>query len=188
MDMRGAVPSPVGGEPPPGDVLPVGVPGGGVALRTGAVAVWVGSVRAFPNGFDFAVRVVRGPGRPRPTWHEPRPDAVRVAVSYPDGGVHRSPLHGRPAEFGRSDLGPRTLMELGGSGNNALWESRYWVHPLPPDGPVTVTVGEPGEPGGSIDLSGAAIRAAAAECEQLWPGTDFDEGEGGGTWATLFTR
>ncbi|MFI0939285.1 hypothetical protein [Streptomyces sp. NPDC021020] len=185
--MSGAVPTSLGGERPPGDALPVGVPGGGVALRTGTLAVWVGSLRAFPNGFDFVVRVVRGPGRPPTARFEPVPDALPIEVAYGDGRIRRGPSHGAPAVVSRDGRTPITLMELGGSGNSSLWESRYWVHPLPPDGPVTVTVGDPGGPAGVVGLSGAAIRAAAAECERLWPGQDFDEGEGGANWFTVST-
>ncbi|NUS13369.1 MAG: hypothetical protein HOY69_18535, partial [Streptomyces sp.] len=58
MEIRGPAPSATGGERPPGYALPVGIPCEGVALHTGGRAVWIGSLRAFPNGFDFVLRSV----------------------------------------------------------------------------------------------------------------------------------
>ncbi|MFI0897010.1 hypothetical protein [Streptomyces sp. NPDC020983] len=176
MDVHGKVPAPArrGGEDPPGHALPVGVPGGGVALRGATLAVWVGSLRAFPNGFDFVLRSVRAPGQPavgRPGWM-PRDDTPPVRITYADGSAVRT--LGSPEDTaGPTRIGVR---ELGGSGRGTLWEARYWVDPLPPDGPVTLTVHPPGGPCGSVEFSGAAIREAAAQCELPWPEEDFDDG------------
>lgn len=177
MDIRGAVPTSLGGDRPPGFALPVGVPGGGVALRTGTLAVWIGSLRAFPNGFDFVVRSVRAPGQPavgRAGWM-PRDDAPPVRVGYADGSA--SWTDGAVVPAPRDRTGPTwiTARAMGGSGRGTLWESRCWVHPLPPDGPVTLTVHAPEGPSGGVEFSGAALREAAARCVLAWPEEDFDD-------------
>jgi hypothetical protein len=47
---------------------------------------------------------------------------------------------------------------------------RYWVWPLPPDGPVTITCNWPagGIPGGVVEVDGSAIRRAGRSSENLW--------------------
>ncbi len=58
----------------------------------------------------------------------------------------------------------------GGGGGGRRWEMDYWVWPLPPDGPMTVTCDWPagGVPKGEVSLDGAAIRRAGLNSEKLW--------------------
>ena len=44
----------------PDAVLPAAVAGDAVLIRTDTAAVWVGSLRAYPNGFEFTLRALRG--------------------------------------------------------------------------------------------------------------------------------
>jgi hypothetical protein len=43
----------------PAHALPVSVPGDVLVIHTDNAAVWVGAVRAYPNGFEFSLRAVR---------------------------------------------------------------------------------------------------------------------------------
>ncbi|WP_333769645.1 hypothetical protein [Streptomyces sp. IBSBF 2435] len=165
--------------------LPVSVPGDAVMIRTDEIAVWIGGVRAYPNGFDFVLRAVRGPNRPDAP-ESTDASLLRLEVAFGNGSsVVKHPGPPVPASVVRTGPDGITLLLLAGNGGPELWESRYWVHPLPPDGPVTLTGGwpEPGTPGGSVEFDGTAIRAAAAEAVRLWPDEEFDI-PGGAAWST----
>lgn len=65
------------------------------------------------------------------------------------------------------------VMAMPGSsgGSHRRWDGKFWVHPLPPEGPVTIVaewlkhqVAET-----RMDLDGGAIRAAAERAVTLWP-------------------
>ena len=42
----------------PDEVIPGSVPGEVILIRTGQVAVAIGSIRAYPNGFEFTTHAV----------------------------------------------------------------------------------------------------------------------------------
>jgi hypothetical protein len=77
--------------------------------------------------------------------------------------------HRRPGE----GAGPGGLvLQPGSSGSSGRrWDGDFWVHPLPPDGPVTFVAAWPayGVAETRAELDGAAIRAAAARAVALWP-------------------
>jgi hypothetical protein len=80
------------------------------------------------------------------------------------------------------------LNQQGGGGSAYAWDQNFWIHPLPPDGPVTLVASwlEHGVTEKRADLDGTAIRAAAARAVSLWP--DEPETETGETWrATTHT-
>jgi hypothetical protein len=80
------------------------------------------------------------------------------------------------------------LTAQGGSGSAYAWDQNFWVHPLPPDGPVTLVASwlEHGVTETRADLDGTAMRAAAARAVTLWP--DDPEAEAGEIWrATTHT-
>ncbi|WUH89841.1 hypothetical protein OG900_06715 [Streptomyces sp. NBC_00433] len=182
-------------------VLPASVPGDAQVVRTEAAAVWVGALRAYPNGFAFMMRAVRrelpggGVRQGWPLW-DLRPDpfrsaegntGLRLGIQYADGrraatgeGIGRSPVE--PA-------GPESiwLLEGGGSGNELSWQSEFWVSPLPPDGPVTLVSvwADAGAPEQRAELDGAAIRAAAARAVELWPEDEYLDDRPGYTLGTL---
>src|SRR6516164_5066221 len=63
------------------------------------------------------------------------------------------------------------LFENGGGGSSRTWDGNFWVHPLPPDGPVTFVVSwaEHGVAEARAELDGAAIGEAARRAVMLWP-------------------
>jgi hypothetical protein len=145
-----------------------------VPLGHGAVAV--GSVRAYPNGFEFTVHIrlrledeAGWPGHSDPFdrhrarrgagWND---DQLRLGILYADGrrAATTSPRYRSPDD---DDDGHLVLQQGGGGGSGRSQDWDFWVHPLPPDGPVTLVASwakhNIAESRGELD--GAAIRAAA---------------------------
>lgn len=183
----------------PDEVIPGSVSGEVMLIRTGQVAVAIGSVRAYPNGFEFTVHVrMHGKDEDQPGWHDPfnihrrrgrqaPDDALRLGVMYADGRRGATTGgHWRPDE--QADPG-RLVLQLGRSGgSDRRWDGNFWVHPLPPEGPVTFVASWPGYGVAETraELDGAAIRAAAGRAVILWPEEwDWDSAPGGGSaWSS----
>ena len=159
----------------PDNVIPGSVPGELLLIRTEDVAVAIGSIRAYPSGFEFTVHMrARGKttsGQSRPGPNDPfgrfgqhgdtSGDVLQLGLLYADGR--------RGATTGST--GDVSLMSGGGGGSELRWDSDFWVYPLPPDGPVTFVAAWPGYGAAetTADLDGAAIHAAAARAVVLWP-------------------
>jgi hypothetical protein len=180
----------------PDEMIPGSVPGELLLIRTGQVAVAIGDIRVYPNGIEFATRVrMRGIDDNEPRWHDPFDrhgqrsmqspgDALRLGVMYADGRRGATTgSHWRPED----DLEPwRLVLKHGNSGGSARrWDGDFWVHPLPPDGPVTFVAAWPeyGVAETRAELDGTAIRAAAARVVILWP-EEPETGPGGGAWSS----
>jgi hypothetical protein len=165
----------------PGTVIPGSVPAELILARTDEVAVAVGSVRAYPNGFEFTVHVRArraddavgdfdpferlGYGRERRAPH----DALRLGVLYADGR-RTATTAGHPLK--RDDNAENLILRHGGGGgDDRSWDSDFWVYPLPPAGPVTLVASwlEHGIAETRAELDGAAIREAAGHAVALWP-------------------
>jgi hypothetical protein len=177
----------------PDTVIPGAVPAEVMLIRTGEVAVAVGSVRAYPNGFEFTVHVrgrhaddaigYRDPfERHRHLRGEQTPhEALRLGVMYANG--RRTATTARQA-LTLHDPGPETLVlqQGGGGGGARSWDMDFWVYPLPPEGPVTLVASwlEHGVTETRAELDGTAIRQAAGRAVILWP--DEPGPESGGAW------
>jgi hypothetical protein len=178
----------------PDEVIPGSVPGELMLIRTGQVAVAIGSVRAYPNGFEFTAHVrMRSEDDNKPGWHDPfarhgrrggQPpgDVLRLGVMYADG--RRGAINAGHWPPDEADPG-RLIVQHGASGGSARrWDGQFWVHPLPPEGPVTFVASWPsyGVAETRAELDGAAIVAAAGRAVMLWPEEPEIEPGGGGTW------
>ena len=168
----------------PDAVLPGSVPAELVLIRTEQVAVAVGSVRAYPNGFEFTVHVRwRGAGDTDWPYHggpferhgnrrggPASEDALRLGVLYADGR-RAATTGGSPWRDPDAEPGRLVLEQGGGGGNDRSWDSDFWVYPLPPPGPVTLLASwlEQGVTETRAELDGAAIRDAAGRAVTLWP-------------------
>ncbi len=176
-------------------VIPASVPAEVVLIRTEQVAVAAGSVRAYQNGFEFTLHIrLRGEaesscaGHSDPfERHRPRrgarenDDQLRLGILYADGRrAATTGVHYRPPE--EDDDGRLVLRQRGGGGSSCSQDWDFWVHPLPPEGPVTLVASwvEHGIAESRAELDGAAIRAAAARAMTLWP--EEPESEPGGAW------
>ncbi len=180
----------------PDAVIPGSVPGELILIRTGRVALAIGSVRAYPNGFEFTAHVrMRGEDEDEPVWHDPfdrrgrrgrQPpgDVLRLGLLYADGRRAATPSHWWPGE----DADPgRLVLQQGGSGGNARrWDGGFWVHPLPPDGPVTFVASWPeyGAAETRAELDGSTIGEAAVRAVILWPEEPESEPGGGHSWSS----
>jgi hypothetical protein len=162
------------------EVLPGAVPGEMLLVRTDRAAVAFGSVRAYPNGFEFTLHVRTrdadefGPGDPfeqRRRWLGQQDDEghLRLGLLYADG--RRGTTTGSSWPDGDIDDDQLILIPDGGGGSSHSWDSDFWAHPLPPDGPVTFVISWPryGVAETRAEFDGAAIRAGAERAESLWP-------------------
>jgi hypothetical protein len=162
-------------------VIPGSVPGEVVLIRTEQVAVTIGSVRAYPNGFELTLhaRLRREdetwPGRPDPFERPGRlgaqvpEDVLRFGVMFADG--RRAATTSSRWPHGDPDPGWLVLLQNGGGGSSLSWDGNFWVHPLPPEGPVTFIASwlEHGVAETRAELDGAVIREAAWRAVILWP-------------------
>jgi hypothetical protein len=179
----------------PDAVIPGLVPAELVLVRTEQAAVAIGGVHAYPNGFEFTVharlRREEEPG-PRAGGLFGRPgrgmrtadEGLRLGVMYADGRRAAAPGgHPLPDD---AEAGRLVLFENGGGGSGRTWDGNFWVHPLPPDGPVTFVVSwmEHGVAEARAELDGAAIGAAARRAVTLWPEEPEFEPGGGYAWSS----
>jgi hypothetical protein len=154
-------------------VIPGSVPAEVVLIRTEQVAVAVGSVRAYPNGFEFTFhgRVRRqdettGLGGADPFERHGHRDAqaprdvLRLGVLYADGR-RTATTAGHP--LSDDDADRLVLLQNGGGGSDLGWDWDFWVYPPPPDGPVTLVASwlAHGVAETRAELDGTAIREAS---------------------------
>jgi hypothetical protein len=160
-------------------VIPGSAPGQVIVARNDEAAVAVGSLRAYPNGFEFTVLIrQRRDDRAEDRWaldpfgqHSGRgaaEDVLRLGIMYADG---RRVAADRGHDSVADDPGRLILNHNGAGGDSLSWHADFWIHPLPPDGPVTVVVSwlEQGITESRAELDGTAIRAAAQQAVTLWP-------------------
>jgi hypothetical protein len=163
-------------------VIPGLVPAELVLVRTGQVAVAIGGVRAYPNGFEFTVHArLRREDEPGPRvgsffgrhgrGMRAANEGLRLGVMYADGRRAAAHTPGGHPRLDDADAGRLVLFENGGGGSDRTWDGNFWVHPLPPDGPVTFVVswGDRGVAETRAELDGAAIGEAARRAVMLWP-------------------
>ena len=170
-------------------VIPGLVPAELMLVRTEQVAVAVGGVHAYPNGFEFTVHArLRREDEPGPRGGglfnrhgrgmRAANDGLRLGVMYADGRRAAAP-DGHP-RLDDADAGRLVLLENGGGGSAHTWDGNFWVHPLPPEGPVTFVVSwvEHGVAEARAELDGAAIGEAARRAVMLWPEEpEFEPGD-----------
>jgi hypothetical protein len=162
-------------------MIPGMAPAGLFLIRTDQAAVAVGDMRAYPNGFEFTVHVrLRQEeffwGTGPLDWvadlrtRQAPEQALRLGVLYADGRRARTTSH-RPAIVDDADGEHLVLLQVGSGGTERQWDGNFWVHPLPPDGPVTFVASwllhEVAEARAELDSS--AIRQAAGRAVILWP-------------------
>ena len=169
-------------------VIPGLVPAELMLVRTEQVAVAIGGVHAYPNGFEFTVHArLRREDEPGPRGGGlfnrhgrgmRANEGLRLGVMYADGRRAAAP-DGHP-RLDDVDAGRLVLLENGGGGSAHTWDGNFWVHPLPPEGPVTFVVSwvEHGVAEARAELDGAAIGEAARRAVMLWPEEpEFEPGD-----------
>src|SRR5215469_1412391 len=182
----------------PDAVIPGSVPAEVMLIRTEQVAVAIGGVRAYPNGFEFTLHTrLRHEDEVWPRAADPLErhgrwrggqvpdDVLRLGVLYADG--RRTATTARhPLWDDDTDDGRLVLLQGGGGGDARRWNGDFWVYPLPPEGPVTFVASWPrhGVAETRVELDGAAIREAAGRAVTLWPEEPESEPGDGHAWRT----
>ena len=179
-------------------VIPGSVSAEVMLIRTEEVAVAIGSVRAYPNGFELTLHTrlrhedETGPGSADPLeqhgrWRGRREpgDVLRLGVMYADGR-RTATTAGHPFFDEDADADRLVLLQGGGGGDARRWDGDFWVYPLPPEGPVTFVASWPKHAVAetSVELGGAAIRAAAQRAVILWPEEPELDAGSASSWRT----
>jgi hypothetical protein len=171
---------------PPENEFPAAVGLSVLLGRTDDTAVGFTQVQAFSTGFEFtlAVRVrqlqpkfARGglhmliSSHVHPGVEIPLEDRLLLGIEYPDGRRASTLTDMRfQGPTAMPDSEQLVLVQHGGGGGERSVDQSYWVTPLPPEEPINVVLAWPGfgiqETRTQVD--GAAIRAAAANSQQLW--------------------
>jgi hypothetical protein len=172
---------------PPENEFPASVGLSVLLGRSDEVAVGLTDVGAFSTGFRFTLtvrvrqlrqRLVRGglfmliSSHTHPGIEVPLPDRLLLGIEYPDGRRASTLTDMRmPGPGTQPDSEQLVLVQQGGGGGDRSVDQSYWVAPLPPSGPVNVVLAWPGFgiPESRTVLDAAAIRAAAARSQLLWP-------------------
>jgi hypothetical protein len=168
----------------PDDELGVAVPmQHKVASSAEAIVVLTDCV-AFTTGFSLGVGIRKKHEPPPMPFPRARPSdemSLEVGVRFSDGRETARAGHGPSEALGSwyrdwsegkdppAPIGP--IIGMGGwGGGSKRWDMRYWVWPLPPDGPMTITCRWPagGVPNGAVEVDGSAIRRAGLSSEKLW--------------------
>jgi hypothetical protein len=162
---------------PPSGIVPVTVPGDAILTRTPTLAVWAGAVTVYPEGFVFTLLTLFDRRRTKPPadWAMDVPERDRrswLEVRYADGRARAADLNANTPRD--QPKGPHLRML---NGEASQWpegedESRWWVTPLPPPGPVELVLHLNGDAGPVVSgrLDGAALAEAAAQAHAAWPG------------------
>ncbi|MFC1432360.1 hypothetical protein ACEZDB_17060 [Streptacidiphilus sp. N1-3] len=178
----------------PDFVLPGTVAQHILLLRTDTAAVSLGSIRAYPTGFEFTVHARRRPsaapthGRDRLAWSrglEGGRGGLRLGLLFADG--RRATNDGFPhAGWGEVGDSVHFIGQGGGASENS-WDGGFWVHPLPPEGPLAffATWPDQGVDEVSAVIDAAAVRLAAADAVELWPEDEEWTDEGRSTYRTV---
>ena len=162
-----------------------------VLARTDRVAVGLVGATAYSTGVAFTlfIRGRRGaiedvdalyddpfmfpfghPIRRRQHRGELSPEILRFGVQFSDG--HKATTVGgmRPAVGDEDEPSGPVLSEGGSGGGGGEYESRFWLWPVPPPGPVTFVVEWPAQ---EIELTKQEVDAsvfieASKRSEALW--------------------
>jgi hypothetical protein len=172
---------------PPENEFPASVGLSVLLSHSNDAAVGLTQLEAFSTGFRFTLTVrVRQP-RPQlvrgglltligshmhPGIEVPLQDRLLLGIEYPDGRRASTLTDMRMQGPGtQPDSEQLVLVQQAGAGDDLSVDQSYWVAPLPPAGPVNVVIAWPGfgiRESRTV-LDAAAIHAAAAHSQTLWP-------------------
>jgi len=156
----------------PENEIPVAVPLNTVLARTADAAVALTGLQVYSTGVSFTLAFrVRSPLEPAHRGlsdlvfeHGPSAGRFLLGIELADGR-RASNVFGRDSDDG-------VVFHAGGGGGGELSvDQSWWLHPLPPEGPLRFVLGcaALGIEETSTVLDGAAIRRAAADVVTLWP-------------------
>ena len=158
---------------PPENEIPVVLPVGRLLARGPDAAIAVTRLQVYSTGLllDLVVRVRPGA---IPTadlhsmlWREAAgPPGLLIGLELADGT--RLDNHRRQAPTDGPVFNPQ-----GGSGNEHSVDQSWWLHPLPPEGPIRLVARctALGIDETSTEIDGTDVRRAAGQVVELWPWT-----------------
>jgi len=165
---------------PPENEIPVALPQNVLLARTDDVAVALLGLQVSSTGVSFHLTVRARAAALRRldqrltelVWDRgPRRDRFLLGVEFSDG------RRGSSLPTGGSE--GVLLHSRGGGGGETSIDQKWWLSPLPSEGPLRVVVRCPelgiGET--SVELDGTAIRQAADDVVTLWPWEAPDHGD-----------
>jgi hypothetical protein len=161
---------------PPGGTIPVTVPGDVMLAEEPGRAVWVGAIMVFQDSFMFTLLVLsdvqHGEAVPALAWQPGEHDrAVWLEVRFSDGRCRAADLNtNTPLD---QPQGPHlTVVDAEADFTRGQARSRWWVRPLPPPGPVELTVHLDGNGTPAVAvLDGGSLVEAATWAQVQWPDT-----------------
>jgi hypothetical protein len=114
-------------------------------FRTEAATLVLCCIDAYPTGLEFNLRLLTaksdrhahsGPLDLGYGGAESAPSSIRLGLEFADGRSWSSlsPPPTYPISSERDDI---VVMPQGGGGGGRFWELRFWLWPLPPEGPLT---------------------------------------------------
>lgn len=172
---------------PPDDEVGVAVAARMVVASQPRLFIAVTDCVAYSNGFTLGLAVRSKDEIPMHMmgfgpYREPGDDAgIQVVIRFGDGrdshgggpGPNRAVMdYYKEWSEGKDPpepVGP-IIGQQGGGGGGQHWNFQYFVWPLPPDGPVTVSCKWParGLQTAPKELNGTAIRAAGLTSQSVW--------------------
>jgi hypothetical protein len=164
---------------PPDNEIPVAVPLNRMLARTENAAVALTGAQVYTTGLTFTLvaRVRRGT-LPMDHLHQLMwvpasvPPTLLVGLELADGRrLDNIPDHDSPDDLVFSDIG--------GSGSELSIDQEWWLHPIPPEGPLRFVLRcvPLGIEDTVTELDTSPFRSAAQRVEVLWPWTPPEQRE-----------
>lgn len=160
--------SPLEDRPPARDI-PVAVPGDLILVQAPGLLAYAGAFTVSSAGFEFTIRIATNtstkPERMAGSWAlhvDSRQNQNWLEIRFADGRVCFADLNTNTWPGTSEDLRVKFLF---GEDRDGCSDSQWWVSPLPPPGPVGLTLHLNGENAATATLDASELLAAAAAVE-----------------------
>jgi hypothetical protein len=163
MDPGGRQPVSVPDSPSPRDI-PVAIPGDLILVHQPGLLAYAGAFTVSSAGFEFMVRIARDTIRDPEL--RPQPWALHLDQRDHQTWLEARFADGRVCAYPSADMSENVCLEfLFGEDRDGCSDTQWWVSPLPPPGPVELTL-HLGEATGKAALDAAAVLDAAATVQE----------------------
>lgn len=160
---------------PPQDEVGVLALSSFLLARTGEVVVAVRGITAYSDGLHLAVVVLFADEQKSEDLayslndYSRSPGRFRFGCVYADGRSATSGTRDAPTVESVSGDGPALIL-LRSLASGLLWNAEYWLHPLPPPGPLVLGCRWPDRSISEtlVEIDPAPLLAAAATSTPVW--------------------